>query len=384
MPNKARVLILNYEYPPIGGGAGVMTQNIAEGLAARGFAVTVVTAWFTGCAEVEESGKLKIIRLKSKRKYSFKSNPFEMLDWLFKARIFLNEYCIQNTFDIALCNFSIPGGVVGYGLKKRFGTPYFILSHGHDIPWFYPAKMFVYHLGLYPIIKTVCKASLGIISLTAKLKQNADKLTGTPDKNKVIPNGIDITLFTPRGNSTGNFNILFAGRLVDQKDPITFLRALALLKEKISFKAQVLGDGELRPAMEELILANGLGQIVELVGKVPNTEMPHYYNAADVYVMTSTHEGMPLTLIEAACSGKYIITTPVSGSDELVQPTKNGQYIPFGDYKALAESLEQAFILKNNAGFVHSETVENIRQSFSAQGVIAQYENLINTFCKDN
>ena len=65
-----KLLILNYEYPPLGGGAGVITQNIAEGLAKLGHDVSVVTTWFQGEQEVEiVNDNLKIIRLKSKRKY---------------------------------------------------------------------------------------------------------------------------------------------------------------------------------------------------------------------------------------------------------------------------------------------------------------------------
>lgn len=62
-----KLLILNYEYPPLGGGAGVITQNIAEGLSKLGHEISVVTTWFQGEKEVEiVNDNLKIIRLKSK------------------------------------------------------------------------------------------------------------------------------------------------------------------------------------------------------------------------------------------------------------------------------------------------------------------------------
>jgi glycosyltransferase involved in cell wall biosynthesis len=77
-----KLLILNYEYPPLGGGAGVITQIIAEGFAARGHNITVLTTWFSGEEEDSTRGNLRIIRLKSKRKVVYKSNPIEMLSWM--------------------------------------------------------------------------------------------------------------------------------------------------------------------------------------------------------------------------------------------------------------------------------------------------------------
>ncbi len=73
-----KILILNYEYPPLGGGAGVCTRFEAEGLATLGHQVTVLTTWFDGEEEIEKKGNLTIVRLKSKRKYEFKSNPVKI------------------------------------------------------------------------------------------------------------------------------------------------------------------------------------------------------------------------------------------------------------------------------------------------------------------
>ena len=76
-----KILMLNYEYPPLGAGAGVITQHISEGLVKLGNQVTVLTAWLPNNEEEEEVNEgLKIIRLKCKRKHVYKSNPKEMLD----------------------------------------------------------------------------------------------------------------------------------------------------------------------------------------------------------------------------------------------------------------------------------------------------------------
>lgn len=71
-----RLLILNYEYPPLGGGAGVITQKIAEGLAKKGHQITVVTTWFEGQSEDSSSDNLRIMRLKSRRKKNLRIKCF--------------------------------------------------------------------------------------------------------------------------------------------------------------------------------------------------------------------------------------------------------------------------------------------------------------------
>ena len=380
-----RVLILNYEYPPIGGGAGVMTKYIAEGLAAKGVQVTVVTAFFGDVNQTETTGNLTIHRIKSKRKYAFQSNPWEMYDWMRKAmQYFKNSTNAQ--FDIAICNFSIPGGIVGQFLKKKYNIPYVIISHGHDIPFFYPRKMLIYHLPLYPIIYRVCKKAAAIISLTQKLKINSDNLVGKTDNNRVIANGINTANFSVENtNTTDHLTILFAGRLVEQKNPLLFVKALNLLKNKIKFKAYIVGDGVLYNQLEQYINTNSLAEFVKLEGKVDYDKMPAYFANADVYVMTSTHEAMPMTLIEAACAGKYIISTPVSGTDELVLTGRNGSLINYNDYTALANQLEACYHKKQQQQpLVEAQCVSEIRNAFDINSIVNEYYNLIENVCKNN
>ena len=156
-----RILVLNYEYPPLGGGAGSITKQLAENFAKTDNKVVVVTTWYNDLLETDQPiNNLEIIRLKSKRKFLFSSNPIEMFSWIKEATKFLSEYLKENKFDICLANFSIPGGFVAKKIKKEFNIPYCILSHGHDIPWFYKRQMFLYHTALYFTIKSICKKSL--------------------------------------------------------------------------------------------------------------------------------------------------------------------------------------------------------------------------------
>ncbi|HRW22678.1 MAG TPA: glycosyltransferase, partial [Bacteroidales bacterium] len=150
-----KLLVLNYEYPPLGGGAGQISKSISEGLALLGHDITVLTTWYEALAETETLNNVKIIRLKSKRKFVYRSNPFEMTSWIYHAKKFLKEHLKTEKYDLVFANFALPGGEVAYSIKLKFRIPYVIISHGHDIPWFAPEQMIWYHIFTYHWIRTI-------------------------------------------------------------------------------------------------------------------------------------------------------------------------------------------------------------------------------------
>ena len=82
-----RILLINYEFPPLGGGAGNATQNIARQLALLGHKVLVFTTWFSGCLLDETIDGYRVVRVKSKRLHVDRSNIFEMFHFAWRAII---------------------------------------------------------------------------------------------------------------------------------------------------------------------------------------------------------------------------------------------------------------------------------------------------------
>ena len=120
MSDKLKILVLNYEYPPIGGGGGIIGKYISEGLAKTGHQITIITTWLDKLFEKEEMQNLTIIRLKSKRKNTFRSCPTEMLSWISHSKRFLKKHCQKNQYDICIANFAVPGGNVSKYILKKF------------------------------------------------------------------------------------------------------------------------------------------------------------------------------------------------------------------------------------------------------------------------
>ena len=176
--NIPHILILCYEYPPLGGGAGVVARYHAEGLAKTGhYQVTVLSAWYAGEEEIEErSAFLRVMRVKSKRKHIHQSNPVEMMSWSQKAWEFLQND--PTPYTLSFGHFSIPSSIPAKRLWKTRGVPYIVISHGQDIPWFFPRQMLKYHLVTYFWVKSIIKPAQNLVLLTEKMKEKWGSVYG--------------------------------------------------------------------------------------------------------------------------------------------------------------------------------------------------------------
>jgi len=124
--------------------------------------------------------------------------------------------------------------------------------------------------------------------------------------------------------------IVSVGRLKEPKDFVTFARALTLL-DASSFRARLLGDGPDRGAVE------AIGAPLELAGE--QKDVPAQLAQADVFVLSSRSEGLPMSILEAMAAGLPVVASAVGGVPELVVDGETGLLVPPGDERALAAAL---------------------------------------------
>ncbi|MFH2142137.1 MAG: glycosyltransferase family 4 protein [Bacteroidota bacterium] len=377
-----KILILNYEYPPIGAGGGVISKNTAQGLADSGNIVTVLTTWFEGTVD-ENRENLKIIRLKSRRKTLHKSNPLEMISWIKFASKYLKKNCHKSMFDICIANFTMPGGNVSLMLKKKFDLPYVVISHGHDIPWIKPKSLYLLHALNYFKIKKILKNSNLNFVQSDEMKRNIDHFLGAKymNKNVLIPNGCNINTFYPDFSKRGKtFKILFVGRLVKQKDPMTFLRAIYEFKKtEFDFSVTILGDGPLRKRIEKFVLDKKIKSYVTVKGKVPESEVINEYQSAHLLVSTSISEGMSIAILEALFCGLYVLATPASGNLQLIADSNNGKIISFKNYAKLSSEIAEFYKTKFLSEYKFDEnTMSEFRKKYSWEKIVNLYMEHLN------
>ncbi|MFN8284377.1 MAG: glycosyltransferase family 4 protein [Chitinophagales bacterium] len=371
------ILILNYEYPPLGGGAGIVTQHLANEFILKSHSVTILTTWFAGEPEYHSENNLTIIRVKSLRKQTFQSNPFEMYDWLKKAKQYAAIYFKENQFDVCLANFTLPGGAVAHFLQKKIKLPYVILSHGHDIPWFSPQQMLFWHLLCFPYIRYILSKSSYNVLLTQQLKENADSFLGKYKfgKNKVIPNGLLANSYRKGFDATDKIiQALFVGRLVPQKDPITVIKSFQQLqKNNLPIHLKIIGDGTLKEELERYISTEQLINI-ELLGKISQSQVMEEYEKAHILIAPSREEAMSLSVLEAISCGLYIFATKVSGNSEIIRDQVNGSFIPFNDANVLAEKITVFYKEKFLQNYQYPEQMpQSILQDYSWENSANKY-----------
>jgi colanic acid/amylovoran biosynthesis glycosyltransferase len=130
------------------------------------------------------------------------------------------------------------------------------------------------------------------------------------------------------------------GRLTEQKGHLLLLEAAGqLAAEGLQFKLALLGDGELRSEIEQLIQHHRLENHIELLGWATNVEVRKQILDAQAMVLPSFAEGLPVVFMEALALGRPVVSTYIAGIPELVKPNETGWLVPAGSVTALAEAL---------------------------------------------
>lgn len=158
----------------------------------------------------------------------------------------------------------------------------------------------------------------------------------------LIPNGVDLSAFTPK-RPRGSIGIevvrlVSVGRLVGEKNFAGLLRSLASMQSR-HWALSLAGDGPERSELEALAGELGLDSRVNFLGSV--TDVPGLLAKSDVFVMSSTSEGMPIALLEATAAGLPVVVTDVGGCAEVVEQVGHGIVVPTGSESAYASALSQ-------------------------------------------
>lgn len=372
------IVLLNYEYPPVGSGGGIISRYIAEGFALRGHQVTVFTTWFNGLAEVETVNNVKVIRVKSKRRNLYRSNPVEMLSWIKETKKATDRTEEIGTYDICVANFALPGGAVAKYLKERYNLKYVVISHGHDVPWVRPIEMYFYHALTFPWIRRILKKSELNFVQTVRMKANIDRFLGMDlsTKNIIVPNGYDPGLYYPDPSKRPDIlSLLFVGRLTRQKNPFFMLHVVnELSAQGVEFTLRIAGDGPYRKRMEQFCTKAGIGGKVKFLGKVEEQLMPELYQSSHILLAPSISEGMSISHMEAVACGCYVLVNDVSGSNEIISDQSNGEILELNGTLWVERINAYSFEKFNKKSGSEDLSLYQLADAFPWNKVVALYE----------
>ncbi|PGH59153.1 glycosyl transferase [Azospirillum palustre] len=344
----ARLLLINYEFPPLGGGAANATDNTACELAALGEEVLVLTSAFGDLPRVERRADgVEIRRIPTLRRRRDRSSVVEMLAFLASSLVMAPWIAARWRADATVAYFGLPCGPAAWMVKALSGVPYVVSLRGGDVPGFQYDGISLYHRLAGPVIGWLWRRSSAVVA-------NSDGLAGlarrfAPDQPiAIIPNGVDATRFSPAdagpadaGNAGDRLSLLFVGRVVRQKGLDVLFEALASLPDGMRSRIglTIVGDGPARPELEAQAARLALSERIVFRGWLGRDELPAAYRAADAFVFPSRDEGMPNVVLEAMAAGLPVVATRIAGNRDLVVEEETGLMLDADDTPALAAAL---------------------------------------------
>ena len=346
-----RILMLNYEFPPLGGGASPVSYEIAKGYVKLGHSVDVVTMRFKGLKEFEKKDGINIYRVPCWRTKKEICHPWEQYSYIRSAKKFLKTHMKTHTYDINHTHFIIPTGVLALWLKKKFGLSYIITAHGSDVPGYNPDRFKLLHKLTGPTLKKICG---GAKVITTPSKYLADLIRSKIGNYniKVIPNGSRDYLV--KGIKKENI-IMSSGRLLPRKGFHLLIKAFNEIKPK-DWKLYIVGDGPFRSDLEKL--ANKNNNII-FTGWLDNTKKEYktLLNKSKIFSLLSSRETQGIVFIEAMSTGCAILSSNITACKETASPdigklvniknqadvTKNLREMLKGDIKVLGKNARKRY-----------------------------------------
>jgi len=340
---RLRILMLDNEFPPLGGGTGVVNYYLLEELAAypNVWVDLVTSSRSRDNNELEcVSERITVFKVPVDNRNIHHSSNRELLTYVWRGFRFSRKLLRERNYDLSFAFAGVPAGAIGYALHKLAGLPYIVSLQGPDVPGFEARYNHLYPF-LTPIIRSIWRSAAAVVAISRGHQQLANR-TMPELEIPIIYNGVDSEAFCPGTGREGPLNVLCVGRLIQRKGQHILLKAAARiidLQPKTNLVVTLVGTGDEEDNLKRLAAELGIAQQVRFIGFVAREDMPEVYRKADVFVLPSQNEGMSIALLEAMASGLPVVVTNVGGSNELVQSGANGFIVRWADEAALVDSL---------------------------------------------
>ena len=341
MKKKYKILMLNHEFPPLGGGGAYACRNILKQFAEhKDITVDVIISHAETKTVTEKfADNITLYKVGLNKKDIQRWKRTELIAWIIKAYKLQKHLISENDYDLAHAFFGFPAGILTWRTSAK--VPYIISLRGSDVPGINVRFSLDYKI-LGPIFKRIWKTSSALYACSHGLRQRA--LNFAPHANiGVIPNGVELDRFTPResGLDKESLKLLTVGRLSSSKRIDLLIEAVQIIRNKIpDVTMTIAGSGGLYKKLDQLVKNENLQNHIKMPGTVDAENMPGLYRQHDIFVTATAQEGMSNAMLEAMASGLPVITTRCEGVEELI--ADNGIIVEQPNSKAIAEAINQA------------------------------------------
>jgi glycosyltransferase involved in cell wall biosynthesis len=340
-PEAHRVLIVTYEYPPLGGGGGVIFRNLAEELA-RSLEVTVLTSGRPGLARRERHGNLDIVRAPVARRVADSTASHASMLSFFPSSLYAGVRLLrERRFDLVHTSFAIPSGPSGLLLARLFRLPHVLSLHGGDL--YDPSKALSPHRTplLKQTVRLIIHRSDRVVAQSSDTRERACTIYGErqvdcvplavrrPSFDRVPRTALGLDL------EEDQFVLVTVGRLIPRKGLDQLIGIVSQLDDP-RFRLVVVGEGPEREALEAK--ARGAAGAVRFAGFVSEERKWQILAASDLYVSTSLHEGFGIVFLEAMVNGLPVVCYDCGGQVDFVSD-EVGRLVPIGEAKQFRDEI---------------------------------------------
>jgi glycosyltransferase involved in cell wall biosynthesis len=337
-----RVLMVNYEYPPLGGGGGVVTHDLAHALADR-VDITILTSHQEGLPRDEVKNGLRIVRTPVWLRHakSVASLP-SMLSFFPSSLRTAKRLAAEQSYDLVHSFFAVPTGPSGVIMARRMGVPHVLSIMGGDI--YDPTKALSPHKTpvLKQVVKRVIRKSQRVVAESVDIASRAEEFYAAKGVER-IPHGFVPVKYEPLGRDElggwkpDDFICIAVGRIVARKGLDQLVEIVASVPD---VHLVVVGDGPLREDLAAQAKAAGAADRIQFTGFVSEERKWQLLEAADVFTYTTLHEGFGLVYLEAMATSTPVLTYDCGGQADFVSEDF-GYLVPVGDKTEFKSRLIQ-------------------------------------------
>jgi glycosyltransferase involved in cell wall biosynthesis len=376
-----RILICNYEYPPIGGGGGIFTSLLGQELATK-HEVTVLTSRVSGIPLDRFENGVRVIRVPVYfRKQLTVANLPSLITYIPMAIKGGEKLLKGNQYDLINTHFALPTGPVGDALARFAGIPNVLTLHGGDL--YDPSKLTSPHRN--PLLRTWIRRLLRradvVVASSYDTLENM-RLYYTSEIECIrIALGIKSSRLenVPRSRyGFGDDEVLLVtvGRLIARKALSQLIEVIESLKLE-NVRLLIIGTGPEDESLKQICSRMKLGHKIIFLGFLGEFEKLNILKICDLYVSTSQHEGFGLVFLEAMQSGLPIVCYDKGGQTDFLKNEETGYLIKLND---LSQFINHCRILIGNPNLRKKISAHNKLKAkeFDIHRCTALYEDLFN------
>ncbi|MGH8261366.1 MAG: glycosyltransferase [Steroidobacteraceae bacterium] len=368
-----RILFCNYEYPPLGGGGGVVMAAIARDLARR-HDVTVLTSQGCGLTRESRDVGVRVVRVPVLFRTQLAVANFPSMAAYLPSGAWRGlQLARQRPFDLINTHFVVPTGPLGHFLARRLGIPNVLSVHGGDL--YDPSKGSSPHRHalLRRSVAYLLRRADAVVAQSRDTASNVERIYGVRRAVERVPLGIERPPALDRLPAAASraaldlpadaVVLVTIGRVVARKASEQLPQMLAAARDP-RLHLLIVGDGPRLAAVREMAAQLGVTGQIRFLGQVSEAEKYRALAAADLFVSTSQHEGFGLVYLEAMAFGLPVVCYDRGGQTDFLSTPATGHVVKLNDLDAFTAAIRDLAASPERRGQIRRHNLETVEQYF--------------------